>query len=141
MFAVLCAAGADAVLVVSLPWVRPAADASSAELFLEITSSDGAALVGASSDAAGGVTLVGPGKAPKPVAEIALPANAAVQLAPGGYRIALTRLAQPLKIGGHVAVGLVIRSAGGKRQELRINAEVRRRSAYDDEMAHPHKQY
>jgi copper(I)-binding protein len=82
--------------------------------------------------------LLGPGKAPKPVAEIALPANAAVQLAPGAYRIALTRLTRALKIGGHVAVSLTIRSADGKRQELLINAEVRRRSAYDDEMTHPH---
>jgi periplasmic copper chaperone A len=73
------------------------------------------------------------------VGEIALPANAAVQLAPGACRIALTRLTRPLKIGDHVPVSLVIQSAGGKRQELLINAEVRRRSTYDDEMTHPHK--
>jgi VCBS repeat-containing protein len=62
-----------------------------------------------------------------------------MQLAPGEYRIALTRLTRPLKIGDHVPVSLTIESADGKRQELLINAEVRRRSAYDDEMTHPHK--
>jgi periplasmic copper chaperone A len=141
MLAVFFAGEADAILVVNLPWVRPGANAHSAELFFEIRSTNGAALTGASSVAAGGVTLLGPGKAPTPVAEIALPANFAVQLAPGAYRIALTRLTRPLKIGDHVPVSLTILSAGGKHQELLINAEVRRRSAYDDEMTHPHKHY
>jgi copper(I)-binding protein len=143
MLAAFLAAGAvaasGALLAVSLPWVRPAADGRSAELFLEITSTDGAALVGAGSPTAGKVTLLGPGKAPKPVSAIALPANAAVQLAPGGYRIALTRLARPLKIGDHVPVSLAIETVGGKREELLISAEVRLRSAYDDEMARRHK--
>ena len=131
-------AEATAILLVNLPWVRPGANSRSAELYLEIKSSDGAALVGASSYAAGGVTLLGPGKAVKPVGEIALPANTAVRLAPGAYRIALQHLTRPLKIGEHVPVSLTIKSADGKRQELLINAEVRRRSAYDDEMTHPH---
>jgi copper(I)-binding protein len=139
VFAADVAADASAILLVNLPWVRPGADARSAELFMEIKSTDGAALVGASSFAAGDVTLLAPGKAPKAVGEITLPANAAVQLAPGAYRIALRRLTHPLKIGDHVPVSLTIQSADGKRQELLINAEVRRRSAYDDEMTHPHK--
>jgi len=128
-------------LQVSLPWVRPGADANSAELFMKITSADDAALVGASSLAAGAATLLAPGKGPKPVAGIALPANAVVRLAPGAYRIALARLMRPLKIGDHVPVSLTIQSAHGKREELLIDAEVRRRSAYDDEMKHRHKHY
>jgi copper(I)-binding protein len=136
--AVFFATSASAVLLVNLPWLRVAPDARSAEVFMAVTSTDGATLVGASSLAAKSVTLVAPGRKNQTVAEIVLPAKVAVQLAPGGYRIVFTRLTRPLKRGDHVPITLTIQSEDGTRQTLAINAEVRRRSALEDEMQ-PHK--
>jgi copper(I)-binding protein len=133
----LLAPSAWANLTINLPWVRPSTDGRTAEVYMQISSLEAAALVGASSFAAAGVTLKGPGKQGKSVKEIALPPGAAVDLMPGGYRIALTRLTRPLKLGEHVPITLNFRYADGRMQETLVNADVRQRSAIEDE-GQPH---
>ena len=137
LVATLFAADAGAVLVVNLPWLRVAGDGRSAEIYMELQSSEGAALVGASTFAAASVSFKSPDARNNALKEIPLPANVAVHLAPGGYRIVLHRLTRQLKLGDHVPVNLTLRSPDGSRQELLVNAEVRLHSVLEDEMQ-PH---
>jgi periplasmic copper chaperone A len=138
LVAALFAADAGAVLVINLPWIRAAADGHSAELYMELRSSEGATLIAANTFAAASVSFKAPGARSNAVKEIPLPANVAVLLAPDGYRIVLHRLTRPLKLGDHVPVNLTLQSPDGTRQELLVNAEVRRRSVAEDEMQ-PHQ--
>ena len=134
----LLASNVYAILVVSQPWVRLSADQRSAEVYMELQSSEGAVLVGASSFAAARVALKLSGKGANGGKELTLPANVAVQLVPAGHRIALTKLAKPLKLGERVPLSLLIKSADGSLQELLVSAEVRRHSAVEDEL-HSHR--
>jgi periplasmic copper chaperone A len=128
---------AHAVLAINLPWVRVAGNAASAEVFMEIQSSEGATLVDARSDAATSVTIRRPGKGTGTIGKLPLPAGVPVMLAPDGYRLALTRLTHPIKLGDRVPLTLTLEAEDGTRQEISIDAEVRRRSALDDHL-HPH---
>ena len=67
---------------------------------------------------------------------IALPPRTTVKLAPGDYRFLLPKLERPLKLGDRVALSLIVEAPDGSRQTIAVNAEVRRRSAYDDHL-HP----
>jgi len=124
---------ASAVFVVNYPWVRPAGKGAVTEVFMEVTSIEGAALVGARSDA-GTAVLIGPGIKAKPVERLNLPAGAPVILAPGSYRVRLSALQRKLKLGDFVPLALIIEAPDGTRQEIRVNAEVRRRSTVDDHL-------
>jgi len=127
------------LFVVTEPWVRLAPDGRSAEGYMELRSSEGATLVAVRTDAASRVAMHPPGPARAPVAAIALPARTSVMLAPNGPRIALQRLARTLRLGDRVAFVLTIEAADGTRQEIPVNAEVRRRSPTDDhKRAHAH---
>ena len=128
---------AHAVFAISLPWVRVAASATSAEAFMELRSSDGATLVAVRSDAAASVTIRRPGKGPATITKLPLPAGVPVTLAPGGYHLVLTRLARPLKLGDRVPLTLTIEAADGSRQEIPVSAEVRRHSIIEDHLG-PH---
>ena len=64
--------------------------------------------------------------------EIPLPAGVTVLLAPGAYRFALAKLSRPLKLGDRVPFVLIVEAPDGSRQEISVNAEVRRRSPTDD---------
>lgn len=135
----LLPAFADAVFVVNYPWVRPTGKGRATEVFMEITSIEGAALVGARSDRAGSALLVGPGAKMKPVERLMLPAGAPMILAPGSYRVRLLAVDRSLKLGDIVPLALVIEAPDGSRQEIRVNAEVRHRSTVDDHLrAHHH---
>jgi copper(I)-binding protein len=136
--AFLVATNANAILVVSQPWVRVSSDQRSAEAYMALTSTDGAVLVGATTFAAAAIAIKSPGSPANVRIEIALPANVAVQLSPAAKHFVLTRLTKPLKLGDRVPLSLTIKSADGSVQELLVNAEVRRHSAIDDEL-NPHK--
>lgn len=123
---------AAAVTIVSLPWARPVAKGGAAEIFMQLGSTDGGALVGARSAFAGSVVIAGPGASGKRVERLSLPAGAPVLLAPGAYRLRLSRVDRALKLGDWVPFVLIVESADGKRQEIAAQAEVRRRSALDD---------
>ena len=129
---------AVAVTTVSDPWVRIAPDGKSAEAFMEIMSSEGATIVGAESDVSAEVPMQRPGRERAVAAWIALPPRTSVKLAPGDYRLLLPKLKRPLKLGDRVALSLIVEAPGGSRQTIPVNAEVRRRSAYDDHL-HPLK--
>jgi copper(I)-binding protein len=127
------AADAHALFIVNQPWVRPAAQGRSTEAYMDLTSTEGAALVGARSDAAAFVAIPTPGKSAGDVGRLRLPANAMIRLAPGGYRIVLSKLVRPIKLGERVMLTLTIEGADGARQDIPVNAEVRLRSPLDDE--------
>lgn len=124
---------AEAIFIVNQPWARPAANAASTDAYMELTSTDGAALVGARSGFARSVVIVAPGGKTREVERLALPEGARVLLAPGAYRLRLTMLDRALKLGDRVPIVLTIEGVDGKRQEIPIAAEVRRRSPSDDE--------
>jgi periplasmic copper chaperone A len=139
ILALLPAIAAAMMLVVSFPWVRPAGKGAATEVFMEITSIEGAALVGARSDIATHAALVGPGVKGKPAARLALPPGAPVILAPGSYRVRLSTLDRKLELGDTVPLTLIFEAADGSRQEIPVKAEVRDRSVVDDHLgAHHH---
>jgi copper(I)-binding protein len=134
----LPAAVAQALTIVNQPWVRPASAGRSTEAFMNLTSTEGAALVGARSDSAVATTLHGPGGDPR--AELALPAGAIVELAPGKYRLSLRRLNRNVKLGDIVPMTLTIRSVDGVLQDIAVGAVARLRSPVEDERrAHRHQ--
>ena len=128
---------AVAVITVSDPWVRVAPNGKSAEAFMEVSSSEGAAIVGVESDVTGDVPLQRPGTRRAATDKIPLPAGTSVKLAPGAYRVLLPKLNRSLKLGDRVALSLIVEASDGSRQAIPVNAEVRRRSAYDDHLR-PH---
>jgi copper(I)-binding protein len=127
------AVDAQAIFIVNQPWVRPAAQGRSTEAYMDLTSTEGAALVGARSDLAAAVAIRAPGKGAGDVGRLRLPANAMIRLAPGGYRMVLSKLARPIKLGERVMLTLTIEAADGARQDIPVNAEVRLRSPLADE--------
>jgi len=128
---------AVAVITVSDPWVRVAPNGKSAEVFMEIRSSEVATIVGVESDVAADVPIQRPGTRRAAADKIPLPAGTHVKLAPGAYRFLLPKLNRSLKLGDRVALSLIVEASDGSRQAIPVNAEVRRRSAYDDHL-HPH---
>lgn len=131
---------AQALTVVNQPWVRPAASGHSTEAFMNLTSTEGATLVGARSDSAAATTLDWPGRDARAALELALPAGAIVELAPGNYRFSLRRLNKSVKLGDVVPMTLTIRSTDGALQDIAVRAVARLRSPVDDERrAHRHR--
>lgn len=129
MFISVTAHAAD--VEVKSAWVRgtvPAQMVSGA--FMEITSKNGATLVGASTplveDAEvhemrleGGVMKM------RPAPRLPLPAGKTVSLKPGGYHIMLMGLKRQLKPGDTVPITLRIEQANKKVNTVVVNAEVR----------------
>ena len=106
---------------------------------MEMTSIEGATLVGARSDVAVNAMLVGPGAKVKAAKSLMLPAGAPVVLAPGSYRVRLSPVDRTLKLGDIVPLVMIIEAPDGSRQEIGVNAEVRVRSVVDDHLhAHRH---
>jgi copper(I)-binding protein len=130
------------VFAVDQPWVTPTAGKRTTEAYMDITSSEDAALVAVRSDAAAKVSLRAPAGIKPAPRELRFPAHVTVNLAPGGYRLALTGLAAPLKRGDRVPLTLTIRHDSGTLQDIPVNAEVRLHSPLDDERrAHQHTHY
>ena len=128
----ICAADAQAIFIVNQPWVRPAAQGRSTEAYMDLTSTEGAILVGARSEIAT-VTILAPGKATRSVDRLALPAQTMVSLAPGAHRLLLSRLGRSVKRGDRVLMMLTIETADGSRQDIAVDAEARLRSPIEDE--------
>jgi copper(I)-binding protein len=129
------------VFAVTEPWVRVAPDGRSAEVFMQLRSSDGAAVVGVKSEVVAGITMRPAGTGRAPVERIVLPAGETVLLAPGAQRFAIPKLPKPLRLGDRVPLVLVVEGADGGTREIAVNAEVRRRSPTDDHrVPHRHSQ-
>jgi hypothetical protein len=136
---VLRVSPAEAVFIVNQPWVRPAQIAQATEAYMNLTSTDGAVLVGVATEAARTATIRAPGKAIVTARRVTLPPRTLVALAPDRYRIALSSLQRTLKQGDRVLMTLTIELADGSRQDIPVDAEVRLRSPIDDERgAHSH---
>ena len=125
-------------------WVRgttPAQKATGA--FMEITSSDAAALLSAASPAAGVVEIhtmkmeVGVMKM-RQIPKLDLPAGKGIKLQPGGNHVMLMDLKQQLKKGDVVPITLKIEGKDKQVQTLEIKAEVRDLAA-PATMDHGHK--
>jgi len=121
---------AQAQVTVTEAWARatvPAAKASGA--FLQIESKTAARLVGVSSPVATAelhqMSMQDNRMAMAHVAAIDLPAGKAVQLAPGGYHVMLMGLKRQLKEGETVPLTLVVEGAGGKRENVDVQVQVR----------------
>jgi periplasmic copper chaperone A len=137
--AAVAASPAYALFVVNQPWIHPAQVAQSTEAYMDLTSTEGARLVGVRSDVAKSVSIRVPGGAPGENPRITLPPKVLVPLAPGRYRIALIQLLRTLKLGDRVELTLTIERDDGSRQEIPVNAEVRQHSPIDEERrAHSH---
>jgi hypothetical protein len=112
------------------PWARATVPAQKVTgAFMELKSTKGATLVGASSPVAGNVEVhemktQGDMMKMREIPRLKLPAGKAVTLAPGGYHIMLFELKQQLKAGESVPIKLVIERAG-KRETVDVSAEVR----------------
>ena len=126
------ASSAQAVLTINTPWIRAPSATSPAEAYMELRSSEGAALVGVASEAAPRIAIRPPGKGNAALNELELAAGETRVLAPGSYRLELVRVSHPLKLGEWVPLTLTFRNPDGTEQQMAIRAEVRRRSAIDD---------
>ena len=138
-FAFLTGAAFDAhaLFIVNQPWVKPGT--RNTEAYMVLTSTEGATLIGVCSSIAAQVSLRGPNTHFPARAGLALPAGAAVVLRPGADRIVLTGLVHVLKLGQRVPLTLQIETAGGGREEIAVDAEVRTESPLDAERrAHRH---
>ena len=138
LVATLVPVAAGAVLTINLAWVRMAPGGHSAEAYMKVTSSEEVKLVEVRSFAAKAASLRTSPPRNSLVREISLPAKVDVDLRPGGLHIALDGLTRPLKLGEHVPLTLIFEGPGKTRQEILVGAEVRLRSAIEDE-GHPHK--
>jgi len=130
---------ANGLLIVNQPWTRPALAGHATEVYMDITSTEGATVVAVASDIAATTRIRGPDPQRGKATAIALPAGQLVSLAPGNYRISLLRLNRTLKLGDRAWLTLTIEHADGLRQEIAVNSEVRLHSPIDDELhAHRH---
>jgi copper(I)-binding protein len=133
---ILVTPNASALFIVNQPWARPARSGQSTEVYMNLTSTNGATLLGARSEDAGRVSLHSAHSAA--AAGMALPARSEVSLAPGHDYLTLTRLTRALKIGDWVRLTLTVRDGDGSVHEIPVNAEVRVRSPVDDERRADH---
>jgi len=129
----LLAPNASALFVVNQPWARPAGRGQSTEVFMNLTSTDGATLVAVHTADAEEIVIRAPGKIAHVVTTLPLPAGTRVALAPGRSRLAMIKLKRSVKLGDRVLLTLTLEGVDGRRQEIPVNAEVRMRSPLDDE--------
>lgn len=123
----LAAGSALAQTVVSNAWVRATVPAQkSGGAYLTLRSPDAARVVGATSPAAASVEIHtmqmnGTVMSMREVPAVELPAGQAVS----NFHIMLIDLKRPLKEGQRVPVTLQVEHAGGKREVLQVDAEVK----------------
>ena len=122
---------AHALFIINQPWVKPGT--RNTEGYMVLTSTEGATLISVRSSIAAKASLRGPNTHALARTGLALPAGAAVVLRPGANRIVLTGLAHALKLGQRVPLTLQIEMAGGDREEIAVDAEVRTESPLDAE--------
>ncbi len=135
----LSLAGAWAQTTVADPWVRgTVAQQKATGMFVQITSVQGAKLVGASSPMAGvaevhEMKMEGNVMKMRAVPALELPAGKTVKLEPSGYHVMLMDLKQALKEGDIVPVTLTVEGKDGKRESIEVKAPVRPLGAAKDE--------
>ena len=126
-----------AIFIVSEPWTKPASRGQTTEAYMELTSTEGATLVGVRCDSAGRIEIRAPDST-RPLAELSLPAGQKLLLAPKAYRVVLRGVGRTFKLGDYVPMVLIVQAGDGSRQEISLEAEVRLHSPTDDHR-HPHQ--
>jgi len=128
----LVAANAQAQTVeIKDAWIRgTVAGQTASGAFMNLTSRSPARLVAAASPVAGAVEIhsmkmEGGVMRMFAVDGIDLPANRTVKFAPGGYHVMLMDLKRTLKAGERVPMKLTVELAGGKRETIELEVEVR----------------
>jgi periplasmic copper chaperone A len=133
----LAAQVATAQTTVKEAWVRATvAQQKASGAFMQITSSQGGALIGVQSPVAANaeiheMAMAGDVMQMRAVPRVELPAGKAVQLKPGGFHVMLLDLKQPIKVGDSVPLTLVIEAKDGKRETLHVKASVKALGAHD----------
>lgn len=122
---------ANAQVTVTDAWTRATIGTQKTTgVFLTITSTKDAKLVGVSSPAAKfaevhEMKMDGNVMKMRAIEHLPLPAGKPVALEPSGYHIMLMNIAQPLKEGESVPLTLTIADPDGKTQKVDVRANVR----------------
>ncbi len=132
----LASVDASALFIVNQPWVSPARKGQTTRAYMNLTSSDGATLLGVRSEDAASTSLR---SAHNAVVVVTLPAQSEVALAPGHDHVTLSGIKRTFKVHERVKMILTVRDDTGAVSEIAVDAEVRTRSPIDDERrAHHH---
>ena len=127
-----------AIFIATEPWAKPVSRGQSTEAYMELTSTEGATLVGVRCETASRIEIRAPDST-RPLAELPLPPGKKLLLAPKAYRFVLRNVGRSLKLGDRVPMVLIVQATDGSRQEIALEAEVRLRSPTDDHLrAHQH---
>jgi copper(I)-binding protein len=124
----------NADVEVKAAWARPTvAGQMGTGAFMQLTSRDGARLLGASSDVAGVVeihemAMEGNVMRMRPIRLLELPAGDTVELKPGGHHMMLMDLKRPLAVGEKIKVELRLETRDRKLLTQPIEVEVRPRA-------------
>ena len=119
---------------VKAAWARPTvAGQMGTGAFMQLTSRDGARLLGASSDVAGVVeihemAMEGNVMRMRPIPLLDLPPGGTVELKPGGHHMMLMDLKRPLTVGEKIKVELRLETRDKKLVTQPIEVEVRPRA-------------
>ena len=120
-----------AQVTVTDPWVRgTVAEQKATGAFMRLTAPVDSRVVEARSPVAGTVEIhemkMDNGvMRMRAMPALTLPANQAVDLAPGGYHVMLMGLKQPLKAGDTVPITLVVEGPDKQRRNIEVSAPVR----------------
>jgi copper(I)-binding protein len=121
---------------VDTPWVRATAPGQKvAGGFMTLTADADMVLVGGSSPISKHIELhymrmEGGVMEMREMKEIRLPKDKAVALEPGGLHVMFIGLRKPITEGQKVPLSLIVKSAGGKRKTITLEAEARRTSGH-----------
>ena len=127
----LATAAQAADIEVRTPWTRATVRLLKVSgAYMELRSAQGATLVGASSPVAGSVELhemrmEGDMMKMRAVPRLPLPAGKPVALTPMGYHLMLYDLKQQLIEGTRIPLRIEFETAGGRRESVEVQAEVR----------------
>ncbi len=129
LFSAACSVFAD--VTVSEPWVRGVVEGQTETgAFMILKSSEATKLISAASPVAKKVQIHemkmhGDKMMMRPIKALAIPADSAFELKPGGYHVMLIGLNKPLVKGDKVPIKLTFRSKAGAKSTLDIQAEIR----------------
>lgn len=121
----------DATLKVEDAWVRATVPSQHATgVFMRLTSSAPARLVGVESDAAKHVEVHEMAMQDnvmkmRQIPALDLPAGQPVELKPGGYHVMLIDLAKQVSVGDPVALTLLVEDANGQQRRVPVTATAR----------------
>lgn len=136
------AAVASAQVTVEDAWVRGTVqDQRTTGAFMKLRSATDSALVGVRSALAARVeihetSMHGGMMRMREVPRVTLPANASVDLKPGGHHLMLVSLKQPVSVGDKVPLTLTFEDRSGNRTTLDVSATVRPLAATANKHVH-----